>query len=259
MSIAHKSGVAWHPSDPMATLTETETQAPQFTHARAYLLGTGATGALIAAAVIAFISLATYVAVNGMPFGGNGTSAGNATVAVQAGGTPASAAALRAAPGAVAARPVPGAPIGAGGAGAFARGHAGPGGGSGGFNGGGGNLPDGGPTPPGGAPGPGGGPAPGPGPGGGPPPPGGTPGTPGSSPGVATNTLNHVDDTVGTNLSGSPAGDVGGTVDKTVTGTVNQVGGAAGKPGLGDDVNNTGNGTVDKTVGGAGGVLGGGK
>ena len=247
----------------MTTLTETGTQAPRFTHARAYLLGTGATGALIAAAVIAFISLATYVAVNGMPFAGNGTSTGNASVAVQAGGTPASAAAaLRAAPGAVAARRVHGAPIGAGAAGAFARGHAGPGGGSGGgsggFNGGGGDLPGGGPTPPGGAPGPGGGPAPGPGPGGGPPPPGGTPGTPSSSPGIATNTLNQVDNTAGTNLSGSPAGDVAGTVDKTVTGTVNQVGGAAGKPGLGDDVNNTVNGTVDKTVSGAGGVLGGG-
>ena len=75
---------------------------------------------------------------------------------------------------------------------------------------------------------------------------------------MATNTLNQVDNTAGTNLSGSPAGDVAGTVDKTATGTVNQVGGAAGKPGLGDDVNNTVNGTVDKTVSGAGGVLGGG-
>jgi hypothetical protein len=68
-----------------------------------------------------------------------------------------------------------------------------------------------------------------------------------------------VDNTAGTNLSNGPAGDVAGTVDKTVTGTVNQVGGAAGKPGLGDTVDNTVNGTVDKTVGGAGGVLGGGK
>ena len=151
----------------MTTLTETQTQAPRFTHLRAYLLGTGATGALIAAAVIVFVSLATYVAVNGMPFAGNGTAPGDSFVGVQTGGTPAStAAALRAAPGAVAARPVPGAPIGAGAAGAFARGHAGPGGGSaaaGGFNGGGGNLPGGGTTPPGTTPGPGGGPTPDPG------------------------------------------------------------------------------------------------
>src|SRR4051812_37348456 len=144
----------------MTTLTETETQGPRFTHMRAYLLGTGATGALIAAAVIVFISLATYVAVNGMPFAGDGTGAGNSFVGVETSGTPVSAAAaLRAAPGAVAARPVPGAPIGAGAAGAFARGGAGPGGGAGGgFNaGGGGNLPGGGPTPPGTTPGPGGG------------------------------------------------------------------------------------------------------
>ena len=238
----------------MTTLTETQPQAPRSTHLRAYLLGTGATGALIAGAVIVFVSLAAYVAVNGMPFAGNGTAPGDSFVGVQTAGTAAStAAALRAAPGAVAARPVPGAPIGTGAAGAFSRGHAGPGGGAGGFSGGGGNLPGGGTTPPGTTPGPGGGPTPGP------TQPCSSCNPQPSSPGIATNTLNQVDDTAGTNLSGSPAGDVAGTVDKTVTGTVNQVGGAAGKPGLGDGVNNTVNGTVDKTVGGAGGVLGGGK
>ena len=50
-----------------------------------------------------------------------------------------------------------------------------------------------------------------------------------------------------------------GTVDDTVTGTVNHVGGKVGDPGLGTTVDKTVNGLVDKTVGGAGGVLGGGK
>src|SRR3954449_8935062 len=89
------------------------------THLRAYLAGTGATGALIAGAVIVFLSLATYVAFNGIPFGGNGGNSSTRYLGVQTSGTPASAAtALGAAPGAVAAAPVPGAPIGAGGGGA---------------------------------------------------------------------------------------------------------------------------------------------
>src|SRR4051794_684014 len=114
----------------MTTLTETQAPAPRFTHVRAYLVGTGATGALIAGAVIVFLSLATFVAFNGMPFAGNGTGPGSSFVSAQAAaGTPASAAAaLRAAPGAVAARPVRGATVGAGAAGAF-NGGAGPGGG----------------------------------------------------------------------------------------------------------------------------------
>src|SRR3954451_23357472 len=125
-------------------------------HLRAYLAGTGATGALIAGAVIVFLSLATYVAFNGIPFGGGGNT-GNQFVSAQTSGTPAAAAtALGAAPGLVAAAPVPGAPIRAGGPGA---GGGGAGGGAGGPNGG-GFLPGGGPgpgsTPPGGDPGGGG-------------------------------------------------------------------------------------------------------
>src|SRR3954453_9712547 len=108
-------------------------------HLRAYLAGTGATGALIAGAVIVFLSLATYVAFNGIPFGGNGASSGTSFVGVQTNGTPAgAAAALAAAPGLVAAAPVPGAPIGAGGPGA-----GGAGGGGGGFGPGGGFTPGG--------------------------------------------------------------------------------------------------------------------
>src|SRR4051794_33976101 len=143
----------------MPTLTETQAQPPRFIHLRAYLVGTGATGALIAAAVIVFLSLATYVAFNGMPFAGEGGNSGNSYIGVQAAGTPTSAAAaLRAAPGAVAASPVPGARIGAGAAGAFTGGRAGPGGGGGnGFNPGGGTGPGGGgPQPPRTTPGPGG-------------------------------------------------------------------------------------------------------
>src|SRR4051794_25447707 len=112
----------------MTTLTETDTQAPRFTHLRAYLAGTGATGALVGGIVIVFLSLATFVAFKGIPFAGDGGNSGTSFVGVRTGGTPASAAAaLRAAPGAVAATPVPGAPVGAGGPGV-----AGGGGGSGG-------------------------------------------------------------------------------------------------------------------------------
>jgi hypothetical protein len=234
--------VACHPWDQMTTLSETQTQAPRSPHLRAYLAGTGATGALIAGAVIVFLSLATYVAFNGIPFGGNGGNSGNTFVGVQTGGTPAAAAAaLGAAPGAVAAAPVPGAPIGAGGPGAFGGGGAG-GTGAAGGPGGGGLIPGGGPgpgtTPPGGGPGPGpgGGPAPAP--------------VPSGSPGVVGNTINQIDDTAGTNLSGGPVGDVGGTVDDKVTGTVNDVGGKVGQPGLGDKVTGDVNDTVNGIVGG---------
>jgi hypothetical protein len=223
----------------MTTISETQANGPRATHLRSYLVGTGATGALIAGAVIVFLSLATYVAFNGIPFGGNGSNSGTSVVGVQTNGTPAgAAAALGAAPGAVAAAPVPGAPIGAGGAALLAAG--GPGGRVGGLGPGGGFIPGGGPgpgtTPPGGGPGPGGGPTP------------GTP-VPQPSPGVVGNTINQIDNTAGTNLSGGPVGTVGDTVDKTVTGTVNDVGDKVGQPGLGDTVNDKVNGTVDDVVG----------
>ena len=222
----------------MTTISTTQAQGPRATHLRAYLAGTGATGALIAGAVIVFLSLATYVAFNGMPFGGNGGNTGTEFVSAETSGTPAAAAtALAAAPGAVAAAPVPGAPIGAGGPSA---GGGGAGGGAGGPNGGGfltGGGPGPGGTPPGGDPG-----------GGGPP----SCSTCTPSPGVATNALNQIDNTAGTNLSGGPTGTVAGTVDKTVTGTGNKVGGAVGDPGLGDQVTGDVNDTVNKVVGGGG-------
>jgi len=226
----------------MTTLSETQTQAPRFTHLRAYLAGTGATGALIAGAVIVFLSLATFVAFNGIPFGGNGDSSGNSYLGVRAGGTPAAAAAaLGAAPGAVAAVPVRGAPIGAGLTGPGAGGA----GGAGGFNAGssigsgdggsGGTLPGDGTTPPGDDP-------------------GGVPCStcdpvPDPSPGIVGNTIDQVDNTAGTNLSGGPVGDVADTVDDTVTGTGNKVGGAVGQDDLGDKVTGTVNDTVNDVVG----------
>jgi hypothetical protein len=229
----------------MTTLSETQTQAPRFTHLRAYLAGTGATGALVAGAVIVFLSLATFVAFKGIPFGGSGDNSGNSYLGVEAGGTPAAAAAaLGAAPGAVAAVPVPGAPIGAGLTGAGGAG------GAGGFNAGGsigsgdggsgGTLPGDGTIPPGEDP-------------------GGVPccdPTPAPSPGIVGNTVDQVDNTAGTDLSGGPVGDVAGTVDDTVTGTGNDVGGAVGQPGLGDKVTGTVNDTVNDVVGG---LPGGGK
>src|SRR5215218_1986952 len=218
----------------MTTLSETQTQAPRATHLRAYLAGTGATGSLIAGAVIVFLSLATYVAFNGIPFAGNGGSSGDSYVGIQTGGTPAgAAAALAAAPGAVAAAPVPGAPIGAGGPSATLT----AGGGAGGFltgGGGGSTLPGDGTTPPGSIP----------------------PGTDPTDPcdtctpvpdsdGIVGNTINQIDGVTDQNLSGGPVGNVADTVDDTVTGTVNDVGDKIGQPGLGDKVTGDVNDTVD--------------
>ena len=93
----------------MASLAHT-TRRPSHvrTHLSAYLAGVGATSALTAGAVVAFLSLATFVAFNGLPFGGLGNDAGAAYLNSSASGSPASAAtALGAARGAVARDPVP--------------------------------------------------------------------------------------------------------------------------------------------------------
>jgi hypothetical protein len=225
----------------MTTLSETQAHGPRATHLRAYLAGTGATGALVAGALVVFLSLATYVAFNGIPFGGSGGNSDTSYVGVRASGTPAAAAAaLGAAPGAVAAAPVPGAPIGAGGARAGGGG-GGAGGGAGGSGSGGGFIPGGG-TPPSGSTPPGGG---GGGGGGGPTPSCSTC----TSPGIVGNTVNQIDNTAGTNLSGGPVGDVAGTVDDKVTGTVNDVGGKVDQPGVGDKVTGDVNDTVNDVVG----------
>ena len=69
----------------MTTLSETQPATPRSTHLRAYLAGTGATGALIAGGVIVFLSLAAFVAFKGIPFGGSGGQLRSISVGVQAG------------------------------------------------------------------------------------------------------------------------------------------------------------------------------
>src|SRR5687768_6692350 len=93
---------------------------PRFSHVRAhlgaYLVGVGATSALTAGAVVVFLSLATFVAFNGLPsLGGSSDEAGAAYLdsSNSAALTPA-AAALGAARGAVAKDPVPGVHRGSG-------------------------------------------------------------------------------------------------------------------------------------------------
>src|SRR5919197_1587639 len=114
----------------MSSLSHTES-TPRLSHARAYLAGTGVTGALIAGALVVFLSLAAFVAFKGLPFGGSGAETGSANLAASRHGAPeAAAAALAAAP-----RAVPGAPIGAGGATAGARGRNAGGGAANGTNG----------------------------------------------------------------------------------------------------------------------------
>jgi len=210
----------------MSSLTQTES-APRLSHARAYLAGTGATGALIAGAAIVLLSLAAIVAFKGMPFGGSGGNAGTAYVGAKATGPAATAAAaLAAAPGAVAAVPVPGAPAGAGL----------PGGDPG-------NVPGTSPTPPNG-----------PTPPGTPPtdPPGPT--TPTGSPGVLTNTAGQVDQTLCSQGACTGISDqtdsITSTADGAVTNGLNRVGGAVGNDHLGNDVNRTGNDAVNGLLGG---------
>jgi hypothetical protein len=212
----------------MSSLTQTES-APRLSHARAYLAGTGATGALIAGAAIVLLSLAGILAVKGMPFGGSGSNAGSAYVGAKATGPAATAAtALAAAPGAVAAVPVPGAPVGAG------LPVGGPG-----------NVPGTSPTSPANGPtSPGIPPTDGPGP----------PTTPTGSPGALTNTAGQVDQTLCsqgacTGISDQTDGTTN-TVDGAVTNGLNRVGGAVGNDHLGNDVNGTANDAVNGLLGG---------
>lgn len=70
----------------MAPPTETETVSPPFS-LRAYVAGAGATAALIAGALIVFLSAAAFVAFNGMPFGSSESSS-QPTVAIASGSAP---------------------------------------------------------------------------------------------------------------------------------------------------------------------------
>jgi hypothetical protein len=82
-------------------------------HLRAYLAGAGATAALTAGALVVFLSLAAFVAFNGLPFGGfgDGDGAGEAFLGSSPSGAAApatAAAALRGAHAAVARDPLHG-------------------------------------------------------------------------------------------------------------------------------------------------------
>jgi hypothetical protein len=94
----------------MGTIAETEPTSARRFNARAVLAGGATTAALIAAALVVFLSLATYVAFNGLPLGGGETGADDRAVTIATGppvaGAPESAAAATpAAPAAVAATP----------------------------------------------------------------------------------------------------------------------------------------------------------
>ena len=81
---------------------------PAHANMRAYLAGTGATGALIGGALIVFLALAAFVAFNGLPLAGQGTGEGSISLSERsiASGAPESAALAAAnAPRTVAATP----------------------------------------------------------------------------------------------------------------------------------------------------------
>jgi hypothetical protein len=206
----------------MTTLTQTES-TPRFIHLRAYLAGAGATGALIAGAAVVLVSVGTFVA--GLPFGASGGESGNAYMQSGPGAPAATAAALRAAAGAVAARPTGGGATGAGAGGGSGTGASGATAGASGAQSG--LAPPTGSTPPGGC----------------------TTACsePPTQPGPVTKAVQGVDNTAGTDLSGSTQG-LTGTVDSTARQTLNGAGGAVGKPDLGDQVTETGNGLVDSLL-----------
>jgi hypothetical protein len=90
----------------MASLAHTirrPSQARARAYLRAYLAGVGATSALTAGAVVAFLSMATFVAFNGVPSFGGSSDAGAAYLSSSPGDAPSpTAAALGSARGAVA-------------------------------------------------------------------------------------------------------------------------------------------------------------
>jgi hypothetical protein len=194
--------------------------SPRFSHLRAhlgaYLAGVGATAALTAGALVVFLSLATFLAFHGLPFGGSSDDAGTAYLDSNTSAAPTGvAAALGAARGAVAKNTAPGPRQ----AGRAARSAAGSGSGGGDPSG---KVPSAsGPsqtgvstapvdiTPPAVA----------------------IPSLPSIS-GPATDAVQGVDNAAGTNLSGSTGGFTG-TADGEVSGALNRAGGAAGRAGLG--------------------------
>src|SRR5687767_10252247 len=94
----------------MASIAQTTTRRSSDvrTHLSAYLAGVGVTGALTAGAVVAFLSLAAFVAFKGLPFVGSSDDAGATYLNSSGSGPPTAAStALGAARGAVARDAVP--------------------------------------------------------------------------------------------------------------------------------------------------------
>jgi hypothetical protein len=193
---------------------------PRIGNLREYLAGTGATGALIAGAIIAFLAVGALVAFDGSQLGGGGAD-GSVSLAEGPGSQApeAAAAALGVTPGAVAARPAGGTVLAAILPGGIPVGPGLNGGGSTGTGPGGGDAP-------------------------------GTPTDPGSS-GALSGLVGDVDETTGGLPPLSPTtGPVTDQIDDTVNDTLNNVGGALGQPNLGDNLNDTvrnlGNGLVGR-------------
>jgi hypothetical protein len=197
---------------------------------RAFLAGGGATTALIAAAVIAFLSVAALVAFNGLPIGGG--DADSATVQVGevpttgANGPDAAAAAAAGAPGAVAATPAAATAVDP----TLIPGFAGAGSGLNGAGTGTGTLPGG----------------------------SGVPTVPGTGSGVLGGTVGGVEDTAGNAGLDVPLNDIAGgltgPLDQGVNDTLNNVGGAVGNPNLGNQVGGAVNNVTNGVLGPKGAV-----
>jgi hypothetical protein len=194
-----------------------EKRAPKNVNARTFATGSGVTAALIAAAVLAFASVAAYVAFEGMPFGSDDGS--ESTVSLNSGAPQAAALAAASTADAVAADPAtPTAAALAEIVAALPPGSATDSGGNGSGS-------------PGTDPIAGGGTDTGPG-----------PGTP-EAPGAVQGTVGSVDDAAGGLGVDAPISEVTDPitkqVDDAVGGTLNNVGNAVGGGNLGDKVNGT--------------------
>jgi hypothetical protein len=189
---------------------------PRIGNLRAYLAGTGATGALVGGAVVVFLAATAFVAFNGFSLGGDDAD-GQVAIGTDTGAGAPEAAALALAAGPTAVAPTP--------AGGVVLAATGPGSGTGGGSGDG--FGSDGPDGPGGP----GGPGPGE------PPPGGSDG------GAVGGVVQDLDETTSGLGVNAPLSQVTGPltqqVDKTVNDTLNNVGGVVGQPNLGGQVNDT--------------------
>ena len=214
----------------MATYTP-PVSSPRFAHLRAYLVGVGVTASLTAGALVVFLSLATFLAFNALPFGGSSDDAGAAYLDSSTSAAPTAAgAALGAARGAVAKDPAPGYHRASA---AAASGGTGSGGGDAS-----GKVPF-----------------------------ASDPSEPGvsisagditppavvipllpSTSGPVTDVVQGVDNAAGTDLSGSTGG-VTGAADGGVSGAVNRAGRATGRAGLGRQAGGAVSGATDSALG----------